>query len=155
MQPDIIIFGIGNLKSRYRSGMEMQQTKEFYEFYTPIKVKGNYTATLWFYKYSPKIGIKITPSEIRVPAFLLNGNPDTITSLNAMGKLIVPISSTQSATIVIDSVTSRNWLVEIKTSRNKEVRSELEQRDSSLIVKLFSKSLDPIEIEEIVLTKNE
>lgn len=175
-RPDIISFFTGTRTAMYRSGVEMQQTKEFYELYTPIKLLGNYphdyTATLWFYKYSPKIGIQRTPSEIRVPAFLLNGNPDTVayltktdklvvlvhstqSALTKTDKLVVPVHSTQSASIVIDSVTSRNWHIEIKASRNEEVQSELKQTGTSLVVRLFSKSPDPIEIEEIVLRRIE
>lgn len=158
-QPDIIVFHTGNLIDMFRSGKEMQQTMEFYERYTPVKVRGryprDYIATLWFYKYSPKIGIQRTYLKIKVPGYLLNRNPNTITYTNNMGKMVVSIHSAQSASVVIDSVTSRNWNVEIKASRIEEISSELKQTDTSLVVTIFSKSDDPIEIEEIVLTRTE
>ena len=154
-QPDIIIFNIGELESNLRSGKEMQKLAEFYDLYTPIKVLGKYPynriATIWFYKYSPKIGIQKTTTEIRVPGFLLTGE-NTMAYLNEKGKLIMSIPSGQSASIVIDSAVDQNWTIEVRGSHSEEIRSEVKQTGTSLEVRLFSESQYPIEIDELVLT---
>jgi hypothetical protein len=158
-RPDIIVFRTGALGEAYfRSGREIMQLADFYTLYTPVKVLGkypySYIATIWFYKYSPKIGIHKTTTEIRVPGFLLNGM-NTIAYLNGTGRFVMSIPSGQSASIVIDSAVGQNWTIKVRGSHSEEIRSELQQMDTSLEVRLFSESHNLIEIEEFVLIKNE
>lgn len=158
-KPDIIIFNTGTFKSSFRSGREMRRSKAFHKNYTPVKVRGSfphsYTATLWFNKNSRKIGIQRTSSKIKVPGFLINGNKKTVMYANNEGNLVLPVHSSQPASVLIDSVTSKNWKVVIKASRINDIQYELQTKDSSLVVTLSSKSTNPVEVEEIELIKDE
>jgi len=72
-KPDIIIFHTGLEKALFKSGREMQSTKEFYDRYKMISVEGKvphyYKAELWFRYYSPKIGIRRDEDSLLVPGF--------------------------------------------------------------------------------------
>ncbi len=156
-RPDLVIFHTGDWNASFRSGRDLQRAAAFQRRFTPVRVLAThphrYTATLWVDKDSPRIGIRRSPSEIRVPGFLLNGQRDTVAYANEAGRLVVPVHSTQSASVALDSMADRHWSVTIKASGAEDVRYELQHGDASLIVTLFSKRHDPIEIEEIILTR--
>ncbi|HEY6951263.1 MAG TPA: hypothetical protein VI758_02580 [Bacteroidota bacterium] len=156
-QPDIVIFHTGFLNDDFRSGFEMQQTTEFRRLYTPVNVKGTnpyeYRATLWVRKYSPRIGIQHSASEIRIPGFLLNRNPRTIAYAGKNGRLVVPVCSSGPASVEIDSIRGRDWNIHILSSPAGEVWSDIQQTDSSLVVTVRSKRSDTVDIEELVLTE--
>ena len=158
-KPDIITFNVGSPRPAYRSGKEMEQMPEFWERYTPIKVRGTdpheYTATLWIYKQSPKIGIRQTATEIRVPGYLLDGNPDTVAYLNGAGKLVVPVSATQPVSLKLDATAGANWQVTVKTTGGEMPQVALQPQGSALVVSLSTVGASPIEVEEIVLTRAE
>ena len=155
-KPDIIIFHTGLEKPVFRSARQMASTQEFNELYTPVKILGtdpyNFVGMLWFYKYSPKIGIEKASNEIKVPGYLLNNSPDTISYLNAAGKLVVAVSVNSSASVHIDSISSASWDVQVISSGGEPTLNKVELTDMTLVVTIFSDQDQPVEIEEIILT---
>jgi hypothetical protein len=152
-KPDIIIFHTGFLGDVFRSGQEMQRTKEFFESYTPIRCRGmipyEYLAVLWFRKYSDKIGVSQGSQEIRVPGYMLNANPDSFAYLNGNGELVVPIVSGLSVGIEIPIPTPQDWKCEVKASDPVSIHCHL----TSDGIALDTNSTKPIEIEEVILKK--
>jgi len=157
-KPDIVVFHTGILHAIFRSGVEMQQTKEFYELYTPVKVLGKtpheYLATIWFNKYSPKIGIRNFSTSTLIPAYLLNGNPETVAYLNNAGRLVISVNASQPASISIVSPGYDNSKVLIKPSKSQEIEHVVETAGSLILIRLSSQSIEPVEIEEVILEKS-
>lgn len=155
-KPDIIIFRVGVLKDTSRSGREMQQSNKFYENYVPIKVSGSVPyqrlAILWVRKYSNKIGIHQTPSEIEVPGFLLNSNPNTVAYLNGRGELVVPAVSGQPVGIDMALPASEEWSCKVQASQG-GVSCHMERQGAASKIILETNSSQPIEIEKLVLDK--
>jgi len=156
-KPDIIIFHVGsNMDMISRSGREMQKTSEFYQSYTPVKVWGmvpyKHIATLWVRRYSDKIGIHRTPREIDVPGYLLNANPDTVAYLNERGELVVAVAAGQPAGLDIADLAPGDWQCEVSTAHQEAVACSVERRGLGNRIIVESGSLQPVEIDRLVLS---
>jgi hypothetical protein len=157
--PDIIVFHIGSKTAHFLSGVEMQQMDEFYEHYTPIKIlDDDYLATVWLAKESSRIGIKKTPTEIYIPAYFFNDNPDTVAYLNNAGKLVVAVQAGRPIGVTLDNIPEEDWEVEIVASspiREHELHTTLQHSGDSLSLAITTPSQEPIEIETVVLRKSD
>jgi hypothetical protein len=155
-KPDIIIFNIGS-KPIFRSGYELERMSEFHKLYDPITIRtypGKHLAIIYFYKYSNKIGIAKSQSSITIPGFLFTGE-NTIAYLNKANKLVVKVKNGQSVCVTFDSEEPlQNWFVDVKASKPNKIRTELKQNDNLVTVELVSKSIEPIEIEKVILRSN-
>jgi arabinofuranosyltransferase len=158
-RPDIVCFHTGQRRPVFRSGHQMWQTNEFHQLYTPVEFRGTYphefVATLWIRRYSPKIGIRQTDSQILVPGFLLNDNPETVAYLNQNDEPVVAVASGQHAGIVIPSLSTGDWRIEVKTPHPEHIHSRLERRGGAARMVVTCSSPQPVEISEIRLTRPE
>ena len=152
-EPDIIVFNVGS-EPAYRSGLEMRDMPDFHRFYIPVMTRAsqNHRALIYFNKYSHKIGIQKTQSSIVVPGFLFKGK-DTIVYLNKTNKLVAPVRSEQPVSFTFDHDSQHNWKVEIISPDSEKIESTLKQDVGSLSITLSSESSDPLEIEEVILSK--
>jgi len=150
-KPDIIVFHVGTVPI-FRSGEELQKTPEFHKLYIPIVIKtsDNYLTLIYFNKYSKKIGIQTLQSKIIIPGFLFKGK-NSIAYLNKTNKLVVQVKSGQPLYMTFHSNKIQKWSINIKSTNSKKILSEIKQNSHSIYIKLFSKSVKPIEIENIVL----
>lgn len=156
-RPDIICFHIGSKYDSFRSGEEMMGMDEFFEQYSPVRVRGTnphaFTGTLWFLKESEKIGIRRSPDQIRIPGFLLNGNPDTVARLDG-GRLVVSVVADEPATMSLEGVAPADWTVAVKSPDADKLTSRLDYRDEDVQIMLNTKSPNPVVVEEVILRKN-
>lgn len=153
-KPDIIIFGVGS-EPNFRSGEELERMPEFHKLYSPIEVityPGKHSAIIYFNKYSDKIGIINSQSSITIPGFLFKGE-NTIVYLNNVNRLVAQVKNGQSVRVAFNSEPLQNWFVDVKASKPDKIRSELKQNGSSVFIELFAQSIEPIEIEEVVLRR--
>ena len=110
----------------------------------------NILSIIYFNKYSEKIGIRDSPSRITVPGFLFEGRT-SFAYLNKEDRLVSQIRGGQTVTVRFDSEPLQDWLVEVKASVPGKIRAELKQNRGSVSIELVSESLEPVEIEEVVL----
>ncbi len=157
-KPDIICFHVGDLNAYDRSGREMQETRQFYDEYTPVRIRGTvpheYIATLWILKYSDKIGIRRTPIEVTVPGFLLNAGPKTIAYLNDRDVPVVSVSAGRPASVVLPTSAYEDWDIEVKSPHPEKIKTHRKCIGDSVQIMLTSEASEPIEVEELVLRKN-
>ncbi len=151
-RPDIIVFHVGS-PPLFRSGYELKKMPEFHRLYSPISVKipepGKY-ATVYFNKYSEKIGIDLSPSSISIPGFLFKGK-GAAAFLNRKNRLVARIGKNHSAEVIFDLKSHQKWSIEVKASDPDKIRTELKQNGKSISLKLTSKGKSPVEIEEVIL----
>lgn len=162
-RPDIICFHVGNKGAMFISGREMQQKPEFYELYVPVHVVAEgarnwpkpHAAWLWISKYSPKVGLRLAPSEIRVPGYLLQPRPETEAYLNASGRLVLPLAPGKSASLDLGPAPASDWSIHVSSTPLGGVRAALSHdRKGNLVLSVFSESAAPVEIEEVVLRRS-
>jgi arabinofuranosyltransferase len=154
--PDIICFHTGRMKALFRSGREMQETEEFYELYTPVRLRGTspheFVATLWIRRSSDGIGISRSDREVTVPGFLLNANPNTIAYLNERDRLVVAVSAGQPAGVVLDFIPPETWEIDIAATHPEEIKTGVRRLDGSAEIVLSTDREEPIEVQQIVLS---
>ncbi len=124
-RPDLVILAgpRGREEGYFLSGVQMQQQPEFFELYSLVRFRGqeDYPADpvstlIWVRRYSEKIGIGRSESKVTVPAYLLNGNRDTVAYLNERDKFVVTISPQQPAAIKNLLLPPGRWRVEVDSS---------------------------------------
>ena len=156
-KPDIIIFHAGVYKPVFRSGMEMQQSRDLFSLYAPVKVLGTYpyayAATVWIRKESDKIGIRRRPDEIEIPGFLLDIKGNPAAQLNGENKLIVPVSSKAPGKMEIPAPSPGNWTCEAVSRNPQAADCQLTQAGSTMRILVTTNSSVPAEIEKVLLKK--
>jgi hypothetical protein len=155
-EPDLIVFGVGAEEPWCRSGREMLASPEFRELYAPVKLRGTdphpYTGVVWFRKLSPRVGIRQTGTEIRVPGFLLAVDTDMAAYPDGDGRLVVPLRAGRLLSVSLPVAEEATWQVEVRATRPEQVATRLQQQSGALRIVLSTRSPDPIEVRELVLT---
>jgi len=155
-EPDLVVFGVGAEEPWCRSGREMLASPDFRDLYAPVKLHGTdphpYTGVVWFRKLSPRVGIRQTGTEVRVPGFLLAAGTDVAAYPDGGGRLVVPLRAGQPLSFALPVPDEATWQVEVRATRPEQVATRLEQQSGSLRVILSTRSRDPIEVRELVLT---
>ncbi|HKP04029.1 MAG TPA: hypothetical protein VJU77_11815 [Chthoniobacterales bacterium] len=156
-KPDIITFHAGVRKPVFRSGMEMFKSGDLVRWYTPVNVLGTFPyacrATFWVRQESNKIGVRRTPDEVEIPAYLLSGNRASAAQFNAEDKLILPVSVKEPAGMNILDPLPGNWTCEVVSRNAQAIDCKVMPGGSSTPVQLTTNSLAPIEIEKVILRK--
>ena len=156
-KPDIITFHAGVRKPVFRSGMEMFKSGDLVRWYSPVNVLGTFPyvcrATFWVRQESSKIGIRRTPDEVEIPAYLLSGNRASAAQFNAEDKLILPVSVKEPAGINILDPLSGNWTCEVVARNAQAIDCKVGQGGATTPVQVTTSSAVPIEIEKVILKK--
>ncbi len=99
-QPDILMFGqLGSEGAWFRSGIELARLPAFSRDYLPIRYKtfGLPLATFWMRWASPRIGVTISPREIRVPGLFFATGPHAIARI-AYGRPVAHLTAGGTST---------------------------------------------------------
>lgn len=155
--PDIMIFNIGSLPY-FRVGSELAKMPEFHHRYVPIPLYTSYAVTdektrlpiIYFNRYSEKIGIVQTETQIKIPGFLLRGKESFI-HLNAENKLVTKLTAGQTVSISFDVITTHTWDVQVKANTTENIISRITQDGKTLTLYLASKV--DVDIEEVILNR--
>ncbi len=129
-RPDLISFcgPHGGIEACFLSGKLVQQDPRFYAEYTPVRFLGTdpheFVGIVWVRKHSPKIGIRRDGDTIRVPGFLINGNPSTVAHLDSAGRLVVSVSRERPALLEL-VLPPGEWEVRVDTARPEVVRVDV------------------------------
>jgi len=121
-EPDLVVFCSprGGYEPCFRSGKEMTAGETFHQLYTPVVFEGrrpyNQQSIIWVRRYSPKIGIKQTPERIEIPAYLFNGNPDSIAHLDNSNNFVTPISAGIPAKIKELEIPPGKWRIDAEVA---------------------------------------
>jgi len=150
--PDLIAFDLGSFKGTFRSGLELQRMPEFYEEYTPVRVQVPYLddgAHLWFRKYSDRVGIRRTPTEIDVPAYLFNENPASSAYAADDGRLLSSVEKGRPLHVLLHDVdTSQAWSSTVRSPDADDILSLIQPvGPTTLRLVLRTTSREPIEVE--------
>ncbi len=152
-RPDIICFHTG-IDPVFSIGEQLDTTREFWELYTPVKIRGttpyNFTALLYFLKNSEKIGIQEEANRIIVPAYLLNAYPHTIASLYN-GRLAITVDVNHPAGIFFSGTIDQHWEIEVQSPDTHMIKSHVKSKGQQVLVELTTKSTDPLPVEAVVL----
>jgi len=154
-KPDMIIFNTGSLWPLFRSAVQLVAMPEFKENYVPVSCEGSnphaYRGIVWMNKNSPKIGIRKTPHEITIPAYLFTENPQTAAHLNQRNELVISVSSGCPAAFRLTSdLLMIHSQVKIRGVNADSIRAERKKVDRTTLLQLTSDSKTPVEIKEIV-----
>lgn len=151
-KPDIIVFHVGT-KPNFRSGKELERMPKFHKRYSPILVAvdpGKLSAIVYFNKYSDKLGIQETQEHITIPGFFFKGKK-SIARLNEENRLVSRLAGGQSVRVTFEEQSSKDWLIDVKASATDKLSVELKRKGGMVSIELVSKSVDPVDIEEVVL----
>ena len=156
-KPDIITFHAGVRKPVFRSGMEMQRSGDLIRWYTPVNIVGTFPytcrATFWVRQDSSKIGIRSTPEEMEIPAYLLSGNRASAAQFNAEDKLVLPVSLKEPAGMNLLSPLPGNWTCEVVSKNAQAVECKVGQEGATTPIRVTTNNAVPIEIEKVILRK--
>jgi arabinofuranosyltransferase len=154
-RPDLIVFHVGQEQPIFRSGRDLEQLPGFRAEYVPIRLLARspvpHSAVVWLWKDGPKIGIRRTPTEIRVPGYLLTANPAVAASLDEHGTLVIVLDPTQETSAYVDGVPSGQWSISARALPQEAVATSLERKGAGLGITVCSTSAVPVAVEEIVL----
>ena len=154
-RPDIVCFHVGERVATFPSGLEMQARPEFQAAYVavPLRLEAPrpFTATLWFRRDSPLVGLRVRGGEIRVPGHLLTAEPGTLVRSHA-GRLMAVLTAACPAGILLDGV-DENWSALVHSRPRGAVRAVLRQEGARTRVTLRTEQAEPILVEELLLTR--
>ena len=149
--PDIMIFNIGS-SPYFRVGSELLNMPAFYHRYVPISLNTSYAKNqlpiIYFNRYSEKIGIIQTDTQIKIPGFLLAGEGSFI-RLNTENKLVSILKAGQVIKLDFDVKADHTWDIQVKASITEGIRSKVSQHGKTLTLQLSANT--DTEIEEVVL----
>jgi hypothetical protein len=156
-KPDIITFHAGVRKPVFRSGMEMQKSGDLNRWYTIVNVVAtfpySYRAAFWVRQDSPKIGIRRTPDEVEIPAYLLSANRASAAQFNSEDKLVLPVSVKEPAgTSILDPLPGA-WTCEVVSRNAQAIDCRVGSGGATTPVQVTTNSAVPIEIEKVILRK--
>lgn len=161
-KPDLISFCSpkGSERACYRSGKQMELFEDFHANYTLVRFLGRdpyeYEALIWVRKYSDKIGIRQTPYSVEIPAFLLNGNPDTFAYLNGERELVVAVSRGRPVSVFLPTVPPGRLNLQIKTLHPGLIAPEIRRNDNgSVMVVISTENPEPVEIGAVILVSDQ
>ncbi len=144
-KPDLIIFRgpKGGKTAKYLSGRQMQEDPEFFKLYTPVIFEGKdphtFQSIIWVRRYSEKIGIKKTEKKITVPAYLINGNPETVAYLDQDNQFVISLSAGRTANIKNLKLLSGKWRIDLDSSSGVNVTAHTIDKEL-----LFSEKPAPV-----------
>jgi arabinofuranosyltransferase len=153
-RPDIIVFNIGSPPS-YRSGEELNRMEAFHARYVPVPVRTppyEEVPTVYFDRYSGRIGITVSQTTIAIPGFLLTG-PGTVAQLTPGNNLAAAVPGGRSATIAFTPEPADGWVVDHVRVPTAVVTAGMMREDGTLTVTVQNPSSSPAVIEEIVLKR--
>jgi len=153
--PDIIVFNTGT-KPSFRSGEELKEMPEFHRRFSPVDIwlSQSFQSTVYFNKYSEKIGIKESLSEISVPGFLFK-NANSNVYQRDDEKLVAKVATDAPVTATFESAHVSDLTVNIISSDAQKLSSALKREGDELSITISSASIEPVEIEEVILRKAE
>ena len=126
-EPDLIVLCSpnGGYEPCFRSGKEMQAGETFHQLYTPVVFEGrrpySQQSVIWVRRFSPKIGIQQTSDRIEIPAYLLNGNPDSVAHLDGSNDFVTTISANVPAKILGLEIPPGKWRIDAESSADLQV----------------------------------
>jgi hypothetical protein len=160
-KPDIIVFNIGGLLA-FRCGLQFARMPRFFDEYAAVHCRvpssPKYDWILWVRKRSPKIGIRKTANEVRIPGFLFKGVSGTCPTFNARGELIIPVSAGHAAKLdlppdLYSSYLYGRWILEIRGSNPDQVQASATPEGERPGLLLTSSSTAPVEVKEVVMSR--
>ena len=111
----------GNDRGYFLSGRQMQEDPRFFREYSLTRFESSephkVVSRIWVRNESERIGIKRFDGLITIPAFLLNGKPETVARLGISGQLIVPVSRHTPAQIKKLTLPPGRWRIELEGSQ--------------------------------------
>jgi arabinofuranosyltransferase len=122
-RPDLVVFLLptGNDRGYFLSGRQMQEDPRFFREYSLTRFESSephkVVSRVWVRNESERIGIKRFDGLITIPAFLLNGKPETVARLGISGQLIVPVSRHMPAQIKKLTLPPGRWRIELEASQ--------------------------------------
>ncbi|MEY2528565.1 MAG: arabinofuranosyltransferase [Verrucomicrobiota bacterium] len=156
-KPDIITFHAGVRKPVFRSGKEMERSGDLARWYTPVNVVGTFPyvcrAAFWVRQESSKIGIRRTPDEVEIPAYLLSGNRASAARFNAQDKLVLPVSLKEAAGVNVLDPLPGDWTCEVVSQNSGAIDCKILPGGSTTSVQVTTNSLVPLEVEKVILRK--
>ena len=114
-------------------------------------------------KYDSKLGITVSPAEIQIPSYLLNEYEHTVAYLSQEGRLVIPVSTTQPAAVLIDPTFlfapqvdsyAQNWQALVVLSSGgiaTDITTTVSRQGDALRVELNSPSTEVTEVAAVVL----
>ena len=117
-RPDLVFFrsAEGQADAFFLGGRQMQADPDFRRWYTLVVFEGRVPdvcrSRVWVRRDSEKIGIRRGATEIVVPAYLLNGESDTVAYLDAAGGFVVSATRRQPAVVRDLVVPPGRWRVQ-------------------------------------------
>ena len=175
-KPDLMVWNKGRMDSPYCNNRQLKAHAEFHSHYTPIRVLSRdpddprraYRGIVWARKYDSKIGVRVSESEIRVPAFLFNGNAETLAYINDRGRLVIAVSAARPAEVTLDlgiipSIEGRRAIVVAARANAPAptsaagpaegggIAARMSRLDDALLLELTSQSATDWEVEEVIL----
>jgi hypothetical protein len=137
--------------------MEMLQSGDLMRWYSPVNVLGTFPyaarAAFWVRQDSSKIGIRRTPDQVEIPAYLISGNRASAAQFNAEDKLILPVSVKEPAGINILDPLPGDWTCEVVSRNAQAIDCKVGPGGATTPVQVTTSSAVPIEIEKVILRK--
>ena len=167
-KPDLIVWHTGRLQDRHPTAKQMRERDAFHQLYTPMRLRGHdpdnprhtHRAEIWARKYDSKIGVSISESEVRIPAYLFSENKHTVAYLDAHGELVIPVSARQPASILVDSALhAEHWQAHVTlspaadaaTPAPPKITTRVSRQGEKLLVELTSPTDAAREAREVTL----
>lgn len=160
-RPDIIFFGApgpgGGREPVFRAGREMVENEEFFREYVPVRVTAEtpapFSVWVWLRWDSDKVGASASENDIALPAYLLNGNPDTVNYLNVDGVPVTLVTPEHPAVLAHLAVPASDWEV-VVTPALAHVRGELLPEDEGGYT-VYIRATAPTEIQHVTIRRPE
>lgn len=115
-KPDLVVFHVGTRSAPFRSGAELRERPEFQRRYMPVRFEGGEPAEPFFVSVrrdSQKVGIRRSGSSIIVPAYMFNGNDETVAHLIGPGRFAVSVSASRPALLRDLALDPGRWRLEV------------------------------------------
>ncbi|MCP4675567.1 MAG: hypothetical protein GY854_08685 [Deltaproteobacteria bacterium] len=155
-RPDLVSFGLTKIRAKWLSGRQMQRDKRFYEQYKLFKYRSisprQVHGRMWVRQYSEKIGIKQTDDSVTIPGYLFTGNEKISAYINPHGKFVIPVTSKQPASIVINALSQGDWRHDITKYGNGDLILQINEiANMSTEIVLEARGSDMAEVHEVRL----
>jgi hypothetical protein len=150
--PDLIVFNVGT-EPAYRSGEQLNALPEFHRRYAPVVVRpsgSEESYLIYADKDSAAIGLRRSSSAITVPGFFFQG-AGAAAYLDAMNRLVMPLTAAAPLRAEIDLDEPRDWRVEVDATNSATVAATAARSGRTVSISLRATGDDPVEVRSVVL----
>jgi arabinofuranosyltransferase len=150
--PDLIVFNVGT-EPAYRSGEQLNTMPEFHRRYVPVRIRvegSEEPYIVYADKYSEKIGIRRTAATTTLPAFVFQGR-EAVARLDAMNRLVVPLTQAAPLETTIDADAAKDWSVEVDASNPSAIAASARRIGDTVSITLRATGPDPVDVRGVVL----